>query len=91
MKSIMQQTNECYICGCKQNLEEHHVMSGTANRRLSERYGLKVYLCYTHHRSPIGVHNDYILKERLEKDAQIAFEKIYGHSKWMQDFRKNYL
>lgn len=91
MKSIMQEVNECYVCGCKRNLEEHHVMSGRGNRSLSERFGLKVKLCYTHHRSPVGVHSDYKLKKQLEEDAQTAFEKFYSHEMWMELFKKNYL
>ena len=91
MKSIMQQDECCYICGCTHNLEVHHVMSGTANRRLSELYGLKVFLCRDHHTGSIGVHSDIFLKNRLERDAQRAFERIYGHRMWMQTFRKNYL
>ena len=91
MKSIMQTEQCCYICGSTRNLELHHVMSGTANRRLSDRYGLVVFLCRDHHTGSIGVHNDIILKERLERDAQRAYESIYGHRAWMQMFRKNYL
>lgn len=93
MTSIMQDMEEprCYICGVSRNLELHHVMSGTANRKLSDQYGLVVFLCRDHHTGSIGVHSDYIMKERLEKDAQRAFEKKYGHSAWMRLFRKNYL
>ena len=92
MKSIVQENwDECYICGCSRNLEEHHIMSGWANRKLSEQYGLTCRLCADHHRSKIGVHQDIILKERLEKAAQKAFEQQYGHTKWMELFRKNYL
>lgn len=92
MKSIMQNMGEpkCYICGCVRNLEVHHVMSGS-NRKWSTVYGLIVWLCKDHHTGSIGVHTDYILKERLEKDAQRAFERIYGHTAWMALFRKNYL
>ena len=93
MKSILQDLSEprCYVCGCTRALELHHVMSGNANRPLSTRYGLLLFLCHDHHTGRIGVHSDYILKERLEKDALRAFEKLYGHNKWMQVFRKNYL
>ena len=93
MKSIMQDEDEprCYVCGCRTNLERHHVMSGHANRKLSERYGLTVMLCRDHHTGSIGVHQDYILKERLEKDAQRAFERTHSRREWMQIFRKNYL
>ena len=91
MKSIVQEDDSrCYICGCRVNLECHHVMSG-ANRKWSEVYGLTVMLCRDHHTGRIGVHSDYILKERLEKDAQRAFEQRYGHTAWMSIFRKNYL
>ena len=47
MKSIIQEDREhCFICGGRANgdpLDEHHVYGG-ANRTISERYGLKVYL-----------------------------------------------
>ena len=93
MLSILQDLDDrkCYICGCTRNLELHHAMSGTANRKLSTKYGLVVLLCRDHHTGKIGVHTDYFMKERLEKDAQRAFEAIYGHREWMQVFRKNYL
>lgn len=51
MRSILhsKQDGTCYLCmllhddhGRKQT-QEHHVFYGTANRRLSEKYGLKVY------------------------------------------------
>lgn len=93
MRSILQDEEDprCYVCGSRVNLECHHVMSGFANRKLSEQYGLKVLLCRDHHTGSIGVHQDYILKERLEKDAQRAFERTHSRREWMQIFRKNYL
>ena len=54
-KSIIQKKKECIICNSL-NAEEHHVFFGTANRKLSEKYGLKVYLCAEHHRGTRGVH-----------------------------------
>ena len=53
MKSIMQTKKECYVCrelvGTEMSLpdtglEMHHIFGGTANRKLSEKYGLKVWL-----------------------------------------------
>lgn len=57
MKSIMHDKKEgtCYLCKrlCgdyyRKTTQEHHAIFGTAGRRLSERYGLKVYLCMEHH------------------------------------------
>ena len=44
-KSIMQRGEpRCFICGKTVDLERHHVMAGTANRKLSEKYGLHTVL-----------------------------------------------
>lgn len=100
-KSIMhnRQDGTCYLCmllhndyGRKTNLEEHHVMEGTANRRLSEHYGLKVYLDPEHHRlSKESPHRDKRISDQLHVEAQKAFEKKYSYEKWMQVFGRNYI
>lgn len=91
-KSILQQGDpRCYFCGSRLDLEEHHVLGGIANRRLSEKYGLKVWLCAYHHRGIEGVHSNYDANKRLKRLAQIAFEARHSHSEWMDIFKKNYL
>jgi hypothetical protein len=89
MKSILQSEKECYVCAnrliaidydkCSRyvNLEEHHIFFGTANRSLSEKYGLKVYLCQWMHRGDVGVHNNKILDNLLKMIAQKNFEEHY--------------
>jgi len=95
MKSILQDYEEqkqCFACSCNQNLEDHHIFNGP-NRKLSEKYGLKVLLCMKHHRDNIiGVHGqNTALRKTLQQLAQREFEKVYGHDKYMQVFRRNYL
>lgn len=90
-KSIMQKDRRCFMCGSVTDLECHHVMSGTANRKLSEKYGLTVWLCPMHHRSSYGVHQNRGLADSLKRLAQLAFEARHSHDEWMQIFRKNYL
>lgn len=91
-RSIMQaETDRCYLCGARTNLETHHVLGGTANRRLSERYGLTVRLCQRCHTGRHGAQYEKDLNELLKKEAQKRFEAIHGHRKWMETFRKNYL
>ncbi len=95
MKSILQdyeEQRECFYCTCKSNLQDHHVF-GAANRKLSEKYGLKVLLCMKHHTGQIeGVHGqNKALRLELKKMAQREFEKLYGHEKYMKIFGKNYL
>ena len=84
-KSIMHRKEDrtCYLCmllrddyNVREDLQEHHAMPGTANRRLSERYGLKVYLCIEHHLiGPEAVHNNIRLRRLLQANAQMAFER----------------
>ena len=91
MKSIMQDDDRCYVCGRRAGLEIHHVLGGVANRKLSEKYGLKVKLCKGCHTGKGGAQYEFELNQRLKREAQEAFEKIHSHDEWMQVFRKNYL
>lgn len=93
-KSILQTEKECFMCGSHSWLEEHHIFAGNPNRTLSEKYGLKVYLCHNHHNEPpYGVHHNKDNREKLQRIAQIAAMQHYGWD--IDDFRKifgkNYL
>ena len=90
-KSILQNEKVCYLCPRTTGLEKHHVMSGFANRKLSEKYGLWVYLCKDHHTGKEGAQYEKDLNMLLRRQAQKEFELIYGHNLWMSVFRKNYL
>lgn len=92
MKSILQQERECYYCKTTNNLEEHHCLYGTANRRIAERFGLKVFLCSEHHRGKNGVHggNKY-LDIKLKQLAQSKFEENHDREDFIKIFGKNYL
>ncbi|MCI6731855.1 MAG: hypothetical protein MR487_05985 [Lachnospiraceae bacterium] len=95
MKSILHTSKEyCFYCGAICQTEEHHIFYGTANRRLSEKYGLKVYLCIRHHRVyPESVHGGNRDLDRILKEAgQKAFEKRFGNrEEFRKIFGKNYL
>ena len=93
MESIMQGKKECYACGTTRGLESHHVIYGTANRKLSERYGLKVWLCRYHHTgSNQAVHFNKDFDLHLKKEAQKAFEKYHGSREhFVRIFGKNHL
>ena len=91
-KSIIQKDRDkCFVCGDIQGLEEHHIFQG-CNRKNSEKYGLKMMLCHRcHNEPPEGAHyNDYLRRE-LHAVGQIAFEKKYGHEKFMQVFGMDYI
>lgn len=90
MKSILQNEKECWVCRRKNNLASHHVFFGTANRKKSEEWGLKVWLCFNCHTGRNGVHFNPSLDKRLKVMAQEEFEKRYGHEKFMEEFGKNW-
>lgn len=100
MKSILHSKDEgtCYLCmmlysdfSIKQT-EEHHVIFGTANRKLSEKYGLKVYLCIWHHKeSKEAVHKNAEIALVVKKEAQKAFEKRWPKLDFRKIFGKNFL
>lgn len=90
MKSIMQTEKKCYMCHATYGLEEHHIFN-SANRRLSERYGLKVWLCVDHHRgSKAGVHFNREFSDFLKAEGQRKFEEQYPDLSFKDIFGKNY-
>ena len=92
MKSIIQENKECWVCGTTQDIHEHHIIYGTANRRLSEKYGLKVWLCAKHHNmSKDGVHQNRELDLRLKQLAQKRFEEEYPNEDFLKVFGRNFL
>ena len=90
-KSIIQERKECYFCGKLTNLERHHVFGGVANRPISEKYGLTVWLCHNCHTGQDGAQYDKMKNLRLKQDAQFAFERNHSRSEWMKLIGKNYL
>lgn len=95
MKSIMNtKKGICYVCDRNGETQLHHIFYGTANRKMAERYGLKVYLCLNHHTaSAEAIHQgNRDLDIRLKQEAQRAFESRHGsRTRFMELFGKNYL
>lgn len=92
MKSILQEdTDYCFFCG-KYGTEIHHVFYGTANRKLSDKYGLVVGLCYNHHRGRLGIHNgNKELDTMLKQIGQTRFRQVYPDMDFLAVFGRNYL
>lgn len=97
-KSILQTQQECYVCRRIYNvrtpygLEVHHIFPGNPGRELSERNGLKVWLCQRHHNMPpYGVHYDAVLAEWLKQQGQLAFEREHSRAEFVQQFGENHL
>lgn len=91
MESVLQQKKECYVCGTTINLNDHHIFFGSANRKQSEKYGMKVWLCVEHHTGNSGVHFNKDLDRRLKQMAQKHFEQTHTRDEFRRIFGKNYL
>ena len=93
MKSILQTERKCWVCREYYNLhtvrglEEHHILYGRGRRELSEREGLKVWLCHNHHNEPpLGVHYNPCSRRVLERAAQFAFDNLHGPGSFAKVF-----
>ena len=91
-KLNLQKNKECFFCKTTQDLHHHEVFYGSANRKKSIQYGCQVWLCGKHHNlSTDGVHFNKKRDEYLKQYTQLEFEKVFGHTKFMEVFNKNYL
>lgn len=75
MISIIQNDKRCYICAKEVGLELHHCFFG-ANRKVSEKWGLKVWLCKEHHTGDYSPHHN----EKFDKSL-----KVLAQQKWMDN------
>jgi len=82
---------KCYITEATKGLHKHHIFGGP-NRKLSEQYGLYVYLIPEYHTGAKGVHFNREFDLQLKREGQRKFERLHGSR---EDFRrifgKNYL
>lgn len=90
--SIIQDEKECYVTGSQRNLDRHHVYRA-ARRKLSEKYGLWVWLDHSVHMALHDHRRPYdTLENDLKKVAQQAFEDNGGtREEFMRIFSANYL
>lgn len=82
---------KCAECGATRNIQEHHVFYGTANRKISDKYGLVEDFCMECHTGNNGIHHNSEMNLRYKQKHQREFEENYGHADWMKLIGKNYL
>lgn len=88
-KSSISNEKKCYICGRPTNLERHHMLFGSANRKKAEEDGLWVWLCHDCH---YGIHNgNNFAKESLQKKAQAKWEENGSRDEFISRYGRSYL
>ena len=83
---------KCFICHKQGYTEQHHIFGG-ANRKKSERDGLKVDLCMDCHRTgKHAVHKDAEVMLRLHQYGQRLYMAKYGATteEFIKIYGKNY-
>lgn len=91
-ESLLQTEKKCYVTGSPVNLHKHHIYAGIGRRQKSEEWGCWVWLrADWHNMANYGVHFNKILDRELKAKCQVAFERKYGHEKFMEVFGKNYV
>lgn len=95
MRGIIQKDKECFLCrkmygvSTPFGLEEHHIFKGR-NRKKSEKYGLKVWLCHEHHAELHGKDGE-DLDKYLQRIGQKKFEETASREDFRKEFGKSYL
>ena len=77
----------CYLCK-KHTKTARHEIFGASNRSFSKKLGLWINVCPGCHSSIHLNPLDYI---PLKEEGQRAFEREYGHARFVAVFSRNYL
>jgi len=82
---------KCAICGSENMVETHHVFFGP-NRKLSEKYNMKIDLCHYHHQDHSqGIHHNKDFDICIKQIYQRKFIEHYPDLDFLKIFGKNYL
>ena len=91
-KSIVSNEYKCLICGKPFGLHKHHVFYGTANRKMSEKYGCWVWLCPYHHNTSMNsIHANPGMDQKLKRETQMIFEQTHSREEFMQIFGRSWI
>lgn len=86
---ITSDLTHCDVCGAP--AEVHHIIFGTANRELSERFGLIVGLCPVHHRTgKNAVHRNRTADLYYKGLAERRFKEYWKDYDFREVFGKEY-
>jgi len=83
--------NKCAVCGLPYACT-HEVFGGTGKRQLSIKYKMQIHLCYRHHLDhKAGIHYNLIFRNKIQREYQKKFNKMYPDLDFEKIFGKNYL
>lgn len=81
----------CIICG-NTRIQHHHIFYGTANRKISDKYGYILPLCPKHHTGVNGIHFNKGLDTYWKRQAQKHYEQNHGNRQdFIREFGRSYI
>lgn len=76
---VVDDTEHCVVCGSPY-IHIHHVFFGTANRKISDKFGYVIPLCQMHHTAQThGIHFNKDLDIQWKRICQQHFESNTGN------------
>lgn len=90
--SILQTEKVCFMTGYTECLELHHVFGGSGVRKLSDKYGLTVYLRRDIHERVTTPRTEYDkqLRQELWDFGREKFEEHYPDLDFIKVFGRSY-
>ena len=83
LKDMNDRTELCVMCGRRYAVHTHHLIMGTANRKLSDRYGLTIRVCDECHNGAVKAEDRIHGNPRAED-----LSKMLGQALWERDYYK---
>lgn len=80
---------KCYICGLETDTQVHHVYEGR-NRKISDKQGFVVDLCFGCHRY-LHDEKEQTLNKWLKQNIQKKYEEFNTRESFMQLIGRNYI
>lgn len=83
-------TKYCDICGKSYAKDVHHLIGGTSERKISDKYRdfMCLDLCRSCHDT---IHKNNVAYKLSKMLGQALFEVNYSYAEYMKEFKKNYL
>jgi len=90
MNSIIQDEKVCFFCG-NPTCYDHHIYFAS-NRKASEKYGFKVWLCLDHHTAgKFSPHQNRETDLYLKKLCQEMYEETHSREEFRAIVGRSYL
>lgn len=91
ISALVDDMTVCVVCG-RPREHVHHVIYGTANRKISDTYQYVIPLCMEHHTGNTGIHNNRDMNVYWKQKAQRHFEQNHGtREDFIKTFGKSWL